>query len=768
MMSTAQISQPKKYMEPDELFDISLEEMLNVGIVSASKNKQGVQDAPATAYVFTSEDLMVRGYTNLSELLEDVPEVEFQRNASPQFRNNITVRGISGNEKLLILMNGIRITPATGDGYALSTNLSLTGAQRVEVIIGPASALYGVDAFAGIVNIITNENQEEEFVSASTEYGSFNTFNHNLHARVQKDNLSISLTGNLYSSAEPNYAEEFPEEYKWYNENRSNLPYIVPESPYYNELYDINDFQVGAGESFHGGPLSLDFNMPSRSHFIQTEVNFKNFTLGIVNHQDEHSTSYGVDPRYTLYEEDGQVKTTNNIIYAKHQFTSFNQKWGIGSTITLSRYELDEGSHFVNASSRWQRGYFYSQAQSSKIEEQFNYNFSSKLSVIAGLSYELLNSLPQTGLSPTPFDPEQPAPLQNYYYIGAAGYYGIYDLNDVTFYDDLTVKQNFYYIQYHNIGTYAQMLYQPSKNLSVTAGIRYDYNSRFKAALNPRLGIVYSSSNKKHRAKLLYGESFLSPSPYKSFVQGGSFYAYDPNEDIRSADYFRVPNPDLNPEKLRSLEMSYQIYLLKNLSLTLSGYYNYLTDLIDLNGDSDFNELTYNIDAARLETSVNQGEAEVYGLTARLNSLMRLGPITIKGQASYSVNDGWISSQYDFFDEDQPILNYSQYQYKGFLDIIYNKFYTSIKINGRGPSLSPMVDKVSYEYFESPAYTIANASLGYQIIDSKSINFRVYSRIFNLTNTTYYHNYVGRDDGMPYVPQDPIRFHIGTELTWKF
>ena len=59
-----------------------MENLLNVGIVSASKKKQSVLDAPASAYVITKEQIMQRAYDNLVDLLEDIPEIEIQKNSS--------------------------------------------------------------------------------------------------------------------------------------------------------------------------------------------------------------------------------------------------------------------------------------------------------------------------------------------------------------------------------------------------------------------------------------------------------------------------------------------------------------------------------------------------------------------------------------------------------------------------------------------------------------------------------------------------------------
>ena len=64
-----------------DLFDVSLEELLNIGMVSASKKKQSVLDAPASAYVVTDEQITLRGYTHIIDLLEDIPEIEIQKNS---------------------------------------------------------------------------------------------------------------------------------------------------------------------------------------------------------------------------------------------------------------------------------------------------------------------------------------------------------------------------------------------------------------------------------------------------------------------------------------------------------------------------------------------------------------------------------------------------------------------------------------------------------------------------------------------------------------
>ncbi len=122
---------------------------------SASLFEQTVLDAPATVYVFSEAQIRNRGYNNIQDLLEDVPEVEIQRKSMVEFKDNIGFRGITGNEKFIIFQDGVRITAATGDPHTIHTNYPLNNVKSVEVLVGPASAVYGVDAFSGLINIIT-------------------------------------------------------------------------------------------------------------------------------------------------------------------------------------------------------------------------------------------------------------------------------------------------------------------------------------------------------------------------------------------------------------------------------------------------------------------------------------------------------------------------------------------------------------------------------------------------------------------------------------
>jgi outer membrane receptor for ferrienterochelin and colicin len=732
-----------------ELFDVSLEDLLNIGMVSASKKKQSVADAPATAYVFSQEQIRNRGYTNLSELIEDVPEIEIQRNSNPEYRNIATVRGISGNEKLLILLNGIRITPATGDGYTLASNFSLANAKRVEVIIGPASALYGVDAFSGIVNIITRSQENNHYRDAEvvSSYGQFNSTNNSFTAGTKAGKLTFSLSGNYYASDEPNYSSTNPEQFKWYNKQTQPNGLIV-ESPYFQRINSLSAFEKGAGASFQGSSLSRGFAMPTKSHFFNADFSYGNFTIGYARHYESHSSAYGIDPRFTLYDATATIGQKQEVVYGKHTFTSFNKKWGLQSTFTQSTYETNPESNFANASSRWQRGYIYSNGQSSKVEEQFNYDFSSKISFLAGALYEHLSALPRTGLSQKPFDKSQPGVLQDIYFIGAAGYNPTSSGQIPVFNDSLAVKQNFYYLNYQNYGGFAQFQLTPWKFLEITLGSRYDYNTRFGGSFNPRAGFVFLP-NKKFRFKVLYGEAYLAPSPKKAYEQAGSFYSYDAKTGTLIADYFRTPNVNLKPEKLKELEANTSYMITQNISVGANGFYTRIENLIDQFALAPANVSPKNIKASRLETSVNQGSSETYGGTLKANVLNKWNGISFNWFASFSYIDGNINNQ--------PLLLTAKNTAKGGVEISHKRFAITPRFIYRSSSLSTQKQVLSDSYYSNDAYAVVHLFAYYLIVNKERYKIRLTAKVNNITNNKYYNVFSGNDEGMGFTPQDPTR-----------
>ena len=105
--------------------------------------------------VITQEQIRTRGYKSVLDVLKDLPGIHISQNTLERSYNNVTSRGISGNNRFLILLDGVRIDSPSTDNLPMAENYPLYHASQVEVLFGPASAIYGADAFAGVINLIT-------------------------------------------------------------------------------------------------------------------------------------------------------------------------------------------------------------------------------------------------------------------------------------------------------------------------------------------------------------------------------------------------------------------------------------------------------------------------------------------------------------------------------------------------------------------------------------------------------------------------------------
>jgi len=162
---------------PSEEEDLALAYGDKSFISIASGSPQPIAKAPSVASVITAEDIAAIGAADLDEVLETVPGLHVAR--SPLGYNPIyTIRGIATqfNPQILMLVNGIPITGVyVGDRSQVWGGMPVENIARIEVIRGPGSALYGADAFSGVVNIITKTSVDIEGTQAGMRVGSFNT-----------------------------------------------------------------------------------------------------------------------------------------------------------------------------------------------------------------------------------------------------------------------------------------------------------------------------------------------------------------------------------------------------------------------------------------------------------------------------------------------------------------------------------------------------------------------------------------------------------------
>lgn len=146
-------------------------------VTIATGTRVPLSRAPAVASVITAEDIKALGATDLDEVLETVPGLHVSR-STQGYAPVYQIRGIHRdvNPQVLMLVNGIPMTTVfQGNRGNIWAGLPLENVARIEVIRGPGSALYGADAFAGVINITTKTAGDIDGTQFGARFGSFNT-----------------------------------------------------------------------------------------------------------------------------------------------------------------------------------------------------------------------------------------------------------------------------------------------------------------------------------------------------------------------------------------------------------------------------------------------------------------------------------------------------------------------------------------------------------------------------------------------------------------
>jgi outer membrane cobalamin receptor len=132
-----------------------------IKVISATKTAQSVEDAPASIYVITKEEMQAYGWSSIDDILNYIPGVESQITAGSDRLYNFRGIGSSFNSRILFMIDGISVADAFHGGSSRSAkSFAFANIDRIEVIRGPGSALYGTGAFSGIVNIITRKAEK--------------------------------------------------------------------------------------------------------------------------------------------------------------------------------------------------------------------------------------------------------------------------------------------------------------------------------------------------------------------------------------------------------------------------------------------------------------------------------------------------------------------------------------------------------------------------------------------------------------------------------
>jgi iron complex outermembrane receptor protein len=186
-----------------DLSEASLEELSNIQVYSASKHLQSASEAPASVTVITADDIQKHGYRTLADILQSVRGfyVTYDRDYS-----YVGVRGFGRpgdwNSRILLLVDGHRTNNNILGQAMLGTEflVDVDLIERVEIIRGPSSSLYGTDAFFAVINVVTRKPAQLKGLELSFEPASFGTYKGRASYGGQYRGIDMLLSGTFYNS----------------------------------------------------------------------------------------------------------------------------------------------------------------------------------------------------------------------------------------------------------------------------------------------------------------------------------------------------------------------------------------------------------------------------------------------------------------------------------------------------------------------------------------------------------------------------------------
>ena len=513
-------------------------------LVSATGSLKPVVLAPSVATVISKEEIEAMGARSLNEVLETVPGLHVAPSSlvGPLF-TNYSIRGIltALNPEVLLLINGIPIKENYSGNRSNRFTLPVAMISRVEVVRGPGSAVFGADAFAGTINVITKDGHEINGVQVGLRHGSFDTSdfwvqyggNHNgwdviagfESVRNGSDKEAI-IDSDLQSSLDPGFAtaaslapgpmnldQEIYQvnlgvakqhwNLRFWGQKMDDAGLGVGTAPVLDPNGSLASEQYMWDVLYQGLELASDWSLDLRVNYsyLKSENNYFLFPPGaVLPIGSDGNVNFTAPAGFTLF-TDGLTANPG----------------GISKKVLLEAVTIYDG--LAQHKMRFAIGHRRINAEFSETK-----NF-----------------------GPGVLDGTQPVVDGTLTDVTGTGF--IYAPN---------TKRELFYLS-------AQDEWAFARNWELTAGVRYDDYSDFGGTVNPRLALVWQTRFDLV-TKILYGRAFRAPTIAELSAQ---------NNPVNTG------NPNLDPETIDTMEFAVDYRPTVDLRLNANMFYYEIDGLIE-------------------------------------------------------------------------------------------------------------------------------------------------------------------------------------------
>lgn len=512
----AKTEQKLQKIDPHEqLLTLSLEELMDIKVTTVATGlTQTVAEAPASTTVITIMDIEAMGARSLEEVLKTVPGIHIST-SEHRFAPLYDVRGVhsSNNYEILIMVDGIPIKSVV-DGMRGSRGESWTPPpiqqiQRVEVIRGPGSALYGADAVSGVVNIITKTAKDIHNTESGMRLGSYQTYNPwILHSRKFSNGMELAFSVDY-------------------------LDTDGHQQTVYQDLQTTLD---------HNGGTTLS-QTPGRAYLQKQQLNISgvlskdHWRLGI-NAVRTRQAGAGLGLTLLISPEEHHENNHYQVDLGYHN-PNFTENWETKLQLSYRDLADDVFQSYTVLPGGMRNNLLYpygSPNNTSYLQRQSRLDFSGQYRGFENHSIRLGMGTLYADLHETTwsFLLNRTEPL-------------MVDSESVgSILLPEKIRQNRY--------LFAQDAWKFAPNWELTTGIRYDWYSDFDSTVNPRLALVWRTSPRL-TSKLLYGSAFRAP----SFIE-----MYTPLNRVE------VGNPHLKAETSHTWEVIFDYRANRDLNMAVN------------------------------------------------------------------------------------------------------------------------------------------------------------------------------------------------------
>lgn len=563
-------------------------------VTSVSKSKESLAQAPATVVVVSGEEIARRGYTDLEAVLRDLPGFDFSRRAGAGY-SNVYQRGYRSIEttRTMLLIDGVEDNDLASSTAWISRQFPLSNVERIEVVYGPASTMYGANAFAGVINVITKDPEQvvregklwgtDARVGASTDAGMFDA---TVAGQTRNGGLRWSLTARKWKGQDfehlkhdPNWDYD-PSYYDGVDYTKLSglnattpaaaaalLAKYTPEqlAPYFTVTYDAQGKPAsvtltpegeararGLDKAFYKDIVG-GYDSPVDDWMVSGKLTTSNFLFGLQTYRQMEPAGIPLVDTFAATGGNGFLWTPiHTSVFAKYSQRYLDGKLSGSLFVQYKQHELDGTDSADVYLANYQRGslkiedllsaktpYFsatYKYRSNDQLRTEMNlfWEPSDKLNVVGGaeLRYSSIGAQNATSATP-PAEETGSTPT------------GIPGGNQISSRD---------------LGAFAQASWRPLKPLKLVAGVRVDdnkirENGGFGTVANPRFAAVYSVTD--YTFKAIYSEAFQDAPNFQKYEKTATRL---------------LNNPTLAPEKVKNFEVSAGWSPHKDLSAQLVGY----------------------------------------------------------------------------------------------------------------------------------------------------------------------------------------------------